>query len=145
VSGVSISFFDTSALVPLLFTRHKSHAAAIACFSRIPREQRACGLHSLAEIYNFATKLGNPDRATPDQALSMLQSVRSNLNIVRPTTDDYFEAVVQLTKLNLGGPLIYDALLLQAARKVNADTIYTCDLKHFHELAPDLASRIRTP
>ncbi len=43
------------------------------------------------------------------------------------------------------GPLIYDALLLACARKINARSIYTSNVKHFRRIAPDLASRIVEP
>ena len=40
---------------------------------------------------------------------------------------------------------IYDALLLQCALKAKADVIYTWNLKHFQQLAPNIASTIKTP
>jgi predicted nucleic acid-binding protein len=39
----------------------------------------------------------------------------------------------------------YDALLLRCARKCNAQTIYTWNVKHFEAIAPDLAPRLRMP
>lgn len=58
---------------------------------------------------------------------------------------DYLAAVDALIDLRLSGPKIYDALLLQCARKVNAEAIYTWNAGEFRRLAPDLAARIRTP
>jgi hypothetical protein len=40
---------------------------------------------------------------------------------------------------------VYDALLLQCAAKVKAETIYTWHLKHFRAIRPDEAERMRTP
>jgi predicted nucleic acid-binding protein len=50
-----------------------------------------------------------------------------------------------LADCGLPGGQVYDALLLACARKSGADAIYTWNLKHFRQLAPDLAKRIRTP
>lgn len=41
--------------------------------------------------------------------------------------------------------MIYDALILACARKVKADRIYTHNLKHFRQLAPDLTASIMAP
>ncbi len=41
--------------------------------------------------------------------------------------------------------MIYDALILACARKVNATRIYTLDIKHSRRIAPDLAARIVEP
>ena len=43
------------------------------------------------------------------------------------------------------GGQIYDALLLDCARKFEADRIYTLNLRHFRRLAPDLAPRVVAP
>jgi predicted nucleic acid-binding protein len=45
----------------------------------------------------------------------------------------------------IGGGRVSDALLLACARKSQAKTIFTWNLKHFRQLAPDLSERIRTP
>ncbi|GAC1639669.1 MAG: hypothetical protein NVS9B14_20930 [Candidatus Acidiferrum sp.] len=45
----------------------------------------------------------------------------------------------------IAGGRVYDALLLQCARKSKAEIIYTWNLKHFQAIAPDLTKRMRTP
>jgi predicted nucleic acid-binding protein len=82
---------------------------------------------------------------SPVHALDCFNDAKRRLSLVALDGADYLQAAESLASLNLGGPLIYDALLLQAARKVNAETIYTWNVRHFQRLAPDLAARIRTP
>jgi predicted nucleic acid-binding protein len=59
--------------------------------------------------------------------------------------NDYLKIVRDLADRCLASGQIYDALLLACARKAKAEKIYTWNLKHFRQLAPDLANRIRTP
>jgi predicted nucleic acid-binding protein len=55
------------------------------------------------------------------------------------------QVIRQSAAMRLHGGIIYDALLLGCARKVNAQRIYTWNEKHFRLVAPDLADRITTP
>jgi predicted nucleic acid-binding protein len=43
------------------------------------------------------------------------------------------------------GGIVYDALLIECARAVRADRIYTFNRSRFLQLAPDLDDRIMTP
>jgi predicted nucleic acid-binding protein len=140
-----VIFFDTSTLIPVFADIHVHSAPSAAAFTSVPAASRACSQHSLAEIFNSLTKPASQEKATPAQAGEFLAYLRGQLKIVELAPKDYFTAVDALIRLNYSGPLIYDMLLLQCARKVNAETIYTWNDKHFKRLAPDLAGRIRTP
>jgi len=142
---VAIRFYDTSALVPRYSDSHVHHDASVAAFRRLRPDERACGLHSFAEIFNTLTKSAGSENTALDHASEFLRFLRSSMTIVKPATEDYFAVIERLVAIQLGGPLIYDALLLQAARKMQAETIYTWNVRHFQLLAPDLADRIRTP
>ena len=84
-------------------------------------------------------------RRSPDDALAFLEALRKRVSFVQLTPDEYFDAAVRLGRAGIPGAQIYDALLLACARKVNADVIYTWDLRHFRAVAPDLADRIVEP
>jgi predicted nucleic acid-binding protein len=45
----------------------------------------------------------------------------------------------------LQGGIVYDALLMACARKIEARWIFTNNYKHFRRVAPDLAARIVEP
>jgi predicted nucleic acid-binding protein len=140
-----IAFFDTSALVPLFGPYHENAEACREAFLAIQMTERFCSQHSLAEVFNTVTKTSSPRRAEPWHAIEFLQYLQRGMTIVPLAPEDYLEAARSVTSHGLGGPMIYDALLLQCARKVNAETIYTWNVRHFQRLAPDLATRIRTP
>ena len=43
------------------------------------------------------------------------------------------------------GARVYDALHLQCAKKAGCDRIYTFNVRHFRQLAPDWAEQIAAP
>jgi predicted nucleic acid-binding protein len=81
----------------------------------------------------------------PEQAVLFVEEVRKRLTLVSLNEDEYFETVQKTAEQGFTSGRIYDALLLRCAAKVKAQTIYTWNLKHFRAIAPELATRIRTP
>jgi hypothetical protein len=43
------------------------------------------------------------------------------------------------------GGTVYDALLATCALKVNAETIYSWNVRHYRELGPDVGTRLQRP
>jgi predicted nucleic acid-binding protein len=75
----------------------------------------------------------------------LLDGFRAKLKFVALTADEVHETAGRVSRLGLAGGVIYDALLLACARKVDAERIYTWNVRHFQMVAPDLAGRIVTP
>jgi predicted nucleic acid-binding protein len=71
--------------------------------------------------------------------------VQAKLQCVTLSADEVTQVVHRTASMKLHGGIIYDALLLGCARKVNAGRIYTWNEKHFRMVAPDLAERIISP
>ncbi|MEO8727689.1 MAG: hypothetical protein ABI383_16370 [Acidobacteriaceae bacterium] len=71
--------------------------------------------------------------------------MNKKLTFIELGADDYLTAMQQVFSLGLSGGIIYDALHLQCARKVNATAIYTWNLRHFRMIAPELASIVQQP
>jgi hypothetical protein len=61
------------------------------------------------------------------------------------TAKEVFRTIHRTAALKLPGGIIYGAWLPACARKVQAEQIYTWNVKHFQMAAPDLAVRIVTP
>jgi len=81
----------------------------------------------------------------PEQALLFVQETRERFTIVSLSEDEYFRTTEQTAARGLVSGRVYDALLLQCAAKVRAETIYTWNLKQFRALRPDDAGRMRRP
>jgi predicted nucleic acid-binding protein len=108
-------------------------------------QEASCAAHTLAELYASLTGMRPPHRVRPEQAALVLDHFRTTLDCVTLTGDEVFEAIRHAAALKLPGEIVYDALLLACARKVQAKQIYTWNVRHFQMVAPDLADRIVTP
>ncbi|MGA3264939.1 MAG: PIN domain-containing protein [Terracidiphilus sp.] len=139
------AFFDTSVLVASVREADKRHEVSRKLLMQFTPQQASCAAHSLAELYATLTGMRSPNRFRPEQAILVLDQVRARLQCVTLTAEEVFQTIHRAANLNLPGGIIYDALLLGCARKVNAERIYTWNEKHFRMVAPDLADRIVTP
>ena len=97
----------------------------------------------MAEVYNTLTAMPPALRLAPRDAVLAVETFLQRL--ITLTADEYMETLRRTANLGRSGGMIYDALLLACARKVQAERIYTWNVKHFQTVAPDLADRIMTP
>jgi predicted nucleic acid-binding protein len=138
-------FFDTSVLVAAFWGGHVHHQASIARLAAAKKNQSACGLHSLAEVYAVMTALPVKPAIPPEQALLFVREVQNRLVLVSLSSNECLETIERTAAGGFSSGRIYDALLLACAVKVKAQTIYTWNLKHYQAIAPEMTSRIRIP
>jgi predicted nucleic acid-binding protein len=138
-------FLDTSVLVAATRTLDQRHSASYSLVARCEPSHASCAAHTLAEVYANLTGMPPPHRFLPPQALLILENIRSRFNCIALTAEEVFTTTEHAANLKLPGGIIYDALLLTCARKVEAERIYTWNVRHFRMVAPDLAERIVTP
>ncbi len=136
--------FDTNVLVAATMPNHLHHDASNRRLAQLVDGRGACSAHTLAEAY---TTLTRPNRygIPPSDAARIIETISKTFKIVSLTPADYVRTIEAAALLGLPGPIIYDALLMACARKINAKTIYTHNIKHFRLVAPDLAARIVEP
>jgi predicted nucleic acid-binding protein len=139
-----MNFFDTSVLVASLIPHHVDHARSLACIQGLRRNGGACGSHTLAEAFNTLTKK-SAYGLSPASVSQLLAQVDRDFTLVSLTPQDTLLAIDSASQRNLSGGIIFDCLLIACARKVNATNIYTSNVRHFRQIAPDLASRIQAP
>ncbi len=137
-------FLDTSVIVAASYERHPQHSE---CLKRVKTAQRgrvACAAHTLAETFATLTRLPLAIKISPVQALRVVERVNSIFSIVTLDPTEYLDTITSIGQRGIIGAVVYDALILACARKVNANAIYTLNLKHFRLVAPDLSERILT-
>jgi len=137
--------FDTSVLVAALVRSHQFHPNAIAALRRVQNAQDTgwVAMHSIAELYSVLTRLPIKPRIVPTTAWQVIQrDVLALFKIVALSPDDYATVIQQLSEHDLPGGIVYDALIIQAARKINVDNILTLNKKDFIKIAPDWADRM---
>ena len=138
-------FFDTSVLVAVFLDGHIHHSASLAAFLKADPAHAGCAAHSLAEVYATLTRMPADHRASPEQALLILDNIRDRLSVVVLDPDEYYSAIAEAAAEEVAGGTIYDALIARCALKVNAATIYTWNVEHFRRCGPEVARRVRTP
>ena len=138
-------FLDTSVLVASAREPDGRHEASFKLLSLCTPQQASCAAHTLAELYATLTGMQPPNRFQPEQALSVLRTVKARLACIALSAEEVFQTVDRTADLKLPGGIIYDALILACARKAKVERIFTWNAKHFQMVAPDLAERIVTP
>jgi hypothetical protein len=58
---------------------------------------------------------------------------------------DYLTVIDQLADAGFAGGIVFDALIVSAARESAAEQIVTLNPRHFHRIAADLVDRIMAP
>jgi predicted nucleic acid-binding protein len=129
-------FVDTSVLVAAFWRGHPHHDASLKVVSAANKRKSACAAHTLAEVYATMTALPVKDVIPPEQALLFVQEIRDRFTIVSLGEDQYFQTIQEAAARGFVSGRVYDALLLQCAAKVKAETIYTWNLKHFRAIVP---------
>ena len=139
------ALFDTSVLVASVLEADHRHEASHKLLRQFAPHEASCAAHSLAELYAALTGMKPPNRIRPDIAELLLEHFKNSLHCISLTADEVLQTIHRTAALKLSGGIIYDALILACARKIQAEQIYTWNVKHFQMVAPDLAERIVTP
>jgi predicted nucleic acid-binding protein len=140
--------YDTSVLVPALVVRHPAHAEAHRCFAaaRAGAHAMLVNAHSLAECYSVLTGLPVRPRIAPASAQQLIEkSILAHASTVELSADDYADVIEELARLGLSGGIVYDGLLVRAARKSRASVILTLNPDDFLRLEPPGSIEVVTP
>jgi predicted nucleic acid-binding protein len=138
-------FFDTSVLLPTFLEDHEHHEASLKVFLKTDKRNGCCAAHSLAELYATATRLPGKHRLSGEQALLFLQDAYERLTMIALSAEEYYLALKSAAAIGIVGGTVYDALLARCALKAGATTIYTWNIRHFQQLGPEIAQRLKTP
>lgn len=134
------TFFDSSTLLAVLLQSEIGHEAAAAAFDSA--QTRLASSHSMAECF---AQLTGKLRIPPAEAAELIQEGFPGLEWVTLPPKNAVAVIEEASTLGIRGGLIYDAMILAAARHARADVILTGNSSDFLICAPDLAERIREP
>jgi predicted nucleic acid-binding protein len=140
-----VIFLDTSVLVATAQVIHEHHKPSEQLWNQCTQIGAAISTHTMAEVYNTLTSMPPGLRLSPRDAVVAVETFLKRLTPVTLAAEEYVETLRRTANLGLSGGIIYDALHMASARKVDADQIYTWNVRHFQLVAPDLAGRIMTP
>jgi predicted nucleic acid-binding protein len=138
-------FVDTSVVVAASQPYDPRQPACLNRLAIADTRGGACAIHTLSEIFAVLTRLPLPYRVPPEAAVQIVKHTSKRLTVVALTPTEHMAAIERFVAEGLTGAMIYDALILACARKVNATRIYTLNSRHFKQVAPDLSARILEP
>jgi predicted nucleic acid-binding protein len=139
------SLLDTSVLIAASDAKHPGHRPSASLLAAATKQTTACGAHTLAEAYAVLSRLPGGRRLRPELAGKLVEQILDRVAVIPLTVEEYGATIRNAAQLSLAGGIVFDALLLACARKVDAERIYTWNVRHFRAVAPDLADRIVTP
>ena len=141
-------YFDTAVLVAASIVDHPHYVQAITALRsvRARKMEAYISCHGLAEVYAVLTRAPFTPPIHPSEAWQLLaENFLPYFEIVSLTAKEYEETIRTCAQRGLGGGRIYDALHIRCAQKAACTRIYTFNVRHFQQLAPELADRMSAP
>jgi predicted nucleic acid-binding protein len=136
---VNSYLLDINCLVAAVCSWHEHHEATRREIERrhASGQKLALSAHSLAEAYSVLTRLPEPHRLSPDDALALIESNWGETRLVALTASDYRVTLRRCRDAALGGGAVYDALIAACARKARVSTLVTWDVGGFERFLED--------
>jgi|SRR5271169_1574426 predicted nucleic acid-binding protein len=142
------TYFDTTILVAASVADHPHHNQAISVLELAQRNKMESYVsgHGLSEFYAVLTRTPFQPAVYPSEAWKILQeNILPYFQVVIVTPQMYIETIRECADRGWIGGRVYDAIHLRCARESECERIYTLNVRHFQQLAPDLARRICAP
>ncbi|MBE9011225.1 PIN domain-containing protein [Pseudanabaenaceae cyanobacterium LEGE 13415] len=140
--------FDTNIIVASLSRDHQMYSVCKPFLDQAradPATECFISAHSLAEVYSTLTRMPPPYRTSPTVANKLLTENLASFTKVSLTAEDYQTVIEKMVQLNISGGGIYDAIIAQAALKINVDSLLTLNVKHFIRLGSEVARLVQLP
>jgi len=142
------AYFDTTVLVAASVAGHPQHAQSLSTLLAVHgKTATGCASgHGLSELYAILTRAPFTPAIYPLEAWKIISAnILPNFEIITLTPGMYRDTIESCANHGWIGGRIYDALHLSCARKGGCNRIYTLNVRHFQQLAPDLADRVGAP
>ncbi len=141
-------YFDTPLIVAAYIAHHPHYAPSLRALDEVGAGaiKGVISAHGLAESFSVLTRAPYVPLIRPHDAwLYLTSDVLPVFEVVSLTATEYREVVEKCSQNGWSGGRVYDALHIRAARKSGCERIYTFNLKHFHQVAPDIRDIIVSP
>jgi predicted nucleic acid-binding protein len=141
-------YFDTAVIVAASIARHVHHAQAIQALKQVHSGdlKGILSAHGLAESFSVLTRTSfSPPILPHDAWLFLSDNVLRVFDLVTLTATEYREVIERCSQNAWSGGRVYDALHIHAAKKAGCGRIYTFNLKHFHQVGPEIRDIIVSP
>ena len=140
--------FDTSVLVAAIVEPHPMHNRALPWLQRAKTGELAffVASHTLAELYAVLTTLPIKPMISPSTAWRLIHdNIEISAKIISLSPSDYQDIIKRVSEFGLSGGIIYDALIVKAAKKSKVERLLTFNINDFKRVWPDGESIITIP
>jgi predicted nucleic acid-binding protein len=143
---VSAYLLDTTCLVAAVCAWHRHHDATRRDIERrdAAGENLVLAAHSLAEAFSVLTRLPEPHRLRPEDALELIEANWGETRLIALNGSDYRSTLRRCRDAGIGGGAVYDALIAACAVKARVETLVTWDIAGFERFLEDDPA-VRTP
>ncbi len=141
-------YCDTSVLVAASVSAHPHHAQSLALLKQVraAKLEGVISAHGTAEFYAVLTRAPLIPPVYPSEAWRLLaENILPHFRVATLSAAEYKAVLRQAAEKGWTGGLVYDALHLAAATNSQCKRIYTFNLRHFLQLAPQLQDVICSP
>ena len=141
-------YFDTPLIVAGYIANHPHYAQSLRALDEVSAGaiKGVISAHGLAESFSVLTRAPYVPPIRPHDAwLYLANDVLPMFEVVSLMVTEYREVVEKCSQNGWAGGRVYDALHIQAAKKSGCERIYTFNLKHFHQVGPDIRDIIVSP
>jgi len=141
-------YCDTSVLVAASVSAHPHHAPSVALLTQAStgKLEGVISAHGAAEFYAVLTRAPLIPPIYPSEAWRLLtENILPHFHMAALSAAQYKSVLRQAAEKGWTGGLVYDALHLAAATSNDCQRIYTFNLRHFLQLAPQLSDVICSP
>lgn len=137
---------DTTVLFAASDAGHQHHQRSLELVAEAEPSTCFVAAHSLAELYATLSGVSAPKMRRLDQVLEAVEQAARSFTPATLDADDYLWVLRHVAERQARSGQVYDALILKCAERVEAETVYTWNIRHFRRIAwPEMAPRIRTP
>lgn len=140
------ALFDTSVLVASFLSGHSQHSVSLPYLKQAQAHQIQgyISTHTLAELYSVLTRIPQA-QIPPALAQQLITDNLQTFEAVALNRTEYDAAIGLMVQLQLPGGGIFDALIAQAALKIEADRLLTLNPKHFTRLGEPIRTKVEVP
>ena len=130
---------DTSCLVAAVCTWHEHHVATRKELERrhVAGDTPVLAAHALAETYSVLTRMPEPHRLRPEDALGLIEANWSKARLVALGAAEYWQVLRRCREAAIAGGAVYDALIAACARKARVKMVLTWDTAAFERFLED--------
>jgi predicted nucleic acid-binding protein len=133
----SVTALDTSVIVAGLLSWHRDHEPARSAIDGLLTDgDVVVPAHALLEAYSVMTRLPAPHRIAPSDASALLmEAFEESAKPAQMAAVQIFDLIRSLAADDVAGGAVYDAAILEAARRAGATRILTLNPGDFERFA----------